>query len=56
MIEPNLFYVVKQNHDEGLDQLSIGLKTYEDAVEFLDCCSPYAFIVCTIKDKNEHSS
>lgn len=50
---PRLFFVVARTSEEGWEQLSLGLPTYEKAVAFRDepftkKRYPYAFVVCTI--------
>lgn len=54
-VMPRLFFVVARTSEEGWEQISVGLPTYERAVAFRDEPStkkryPYAFIVCTINE------
>lgn len=54
-ISPCNFYVVERNHEDHLDQLSIGFRAVEDAKAFRDSDyhkrkNPNAFIVCTINE------
>lgn len=56
-VTPRLFYVVTESHKEEGDweQLSIGMKTYEEALKFKNSDYhktkyPYAFIVCTLNE------
>lgn len=53
-VQPNSFYVVANNSEDGLDQITNGLKTYEEAIKYKnnDFCKkrfPNAFIVSTLK-------
>lgn len=54
-VMPRLFFVVARTSEEGWEQISVGLPTYERAVAFRDEPStkkryPYAFVVCTINE------
>jgi hypothetical protein len=54
-IKPELFYVVANNSEEGLEQITNGLKNYQDAKTYMDsdfCKKRWAnaFIVCTVKE------
>lgn len=53
-VQPNYFYVVANNSEDGLDQITNGLKSYEEAIKYKNgnFCSkkfPNAFIVSTLK-------
>lgn len=53
-VQPDLFYVVANNSEDGLDQITNGLKSYEEAIKYKNgnFCSkkfPNAFIVSTLK-------
>lgn len=55
-INPCLFYVVAYNSEDNLDQITIGLKTYDEAKHYRDgnfCKNKYpnAFIVCSLNEK-----
>ncbi len=57
-VSPRLFYVMNHARDNGeefMEQLSIGLDTYEDAVKFRDSDyhkkkDPNCFILCSINE------
>ena len=56
IITPFLFYVVEMNIDKGLNQLSLGLPTHEDAVSFQETFKekyPLSFILCSIQISEE---
>jgi len=53
LISPSKFFVVVRTSDEDWEQLSIGLDTYNQAIDYINSEQtknkyPYAFIVCTI--------
>ena len=50
------YYVVERNYEDCLDQISIGLDSYKEAVKFRDSdyskkSYPYAYIIQTLKHK-----
>ena len=57
-VSPRLFYVVNHAQNDGeefMEQLSVGLDTYEDAVKFRDSDyykkkDPNCFILCSINE------
>lgn len=55
IVTPRYFYIVEENREEGLDQISIGLESLERAKKFKDSeyhkkTYPNSFIVCTINE------